>query len=160
MAKKRTRSSVLADNRRARHDYHILDTYEAGIELKGTEVKSLREGKATLAEAYVNIRNLEAYIVNWYIHPYEQGNRFNPDPLRDRKLLLHKREIIRLGQRIMEEGLTLIPLKLYRKRGLLKLEIAVARGKKQYDKRRAIEDRDVQRQMDRQMKDFNRHYSS
>lgn len=159
MAKKRRNSSVLADNRRARHDYHILDTYEAGIELKGTEVKSLREGKATLSEAYVTIRNLEAYIVNWYIHPYEQGNRFNPDPLRDRKLLLHKREILKLSQNIMEEGLTLIPLKLYRKQGLLKLEIAVARGKKQYDKRRAIEDRDMQRQMDRQMKDFNRQSS-
>lgn len=130
MAKKRTGSSTLADNRRARHDYHILDTYEAGIELKGTEVKSLREGRATLSEAYITIRNLQAYIVNWYIHPYEQGNRFNPEPLRDRKLLLHKREIMRLNQSIMEEGLTLIPLKLYRKRGLLKLEIAVARGKK------------------------------
>ena len=142
MAKKRTGSSTLADNRRARHDYHILDTYEAGIELKGTEVKSLREGRATLSEAYITIRNLQAYIVNWYIHPYEQGNRFNPEPLRDRKLLLHKREIMRLNQSIMEEGLTLIPLKLYRKRGLLKLEIAVARGKKQYDKRRAVEERE------------------
>ncbi len=159
MAKKRTGSSTLADNRRARHDYHILDTYEAGIELKGTEVKSLREGRATLSEAYITIRNLQAYIVNWYIHPYEQGNRFNPEPLRDRKLLLHKREIMRLNQSIMEEGLTLIPLKLYRKRGLLKLEIAVARGKKQYDKRRAVEERDTQRQIDRQMKDFNRHAS-
>lgn len=159
MAKKRTSSSVLADNRRARHDYHILDTYEAGIELKGTEVKSLREGKATLSEAYITIRGLQAYIVNWYIHPYEQGNRFNPEPLRDRRLLLHKREIIKLSQSIMEEGLTLIPLKLYRKRGLLKLEVAVARGKKQYDKRRAIEDRDAQRQIDRQMKDFNRQAS-
>ena len=144
------------NNRRARHDYHILETYEAGIELKGTEVKSLREGRATLSDSYVTVRNGEVFIVGWYISPYEQGNRYNPDPMRDRRLLLHKREILRLQQRVMEDGLTLIPLRLYRKQGLLKLEIAVARGKKQYDKRRAIEDRDLDRKMARQIKDFNR----
>ena len=154
--KKKHNSNVLANNRRARHDYHILETYEAGIELKGTEVKSLREGRATLSDSYVTVRNGEVFIVGWYISPYEQGNRYNPDPMRDRRLLLHKREILRLQQRVMEDGLTLIPLRLYRKQGLLKLEIAVARGKKQYDKRRAIEDRDLDRKMARQIKDFNR----
>ena len=140
---------VVAQNRRARHDYEILDTLEAGIVLSGTEVKSLRGGKASLAESYASIENDEAWVLQLHIPPYEQGNRFNPDPVRKRKLLLHRAEVDELERAVAQKGLTLIPLKLYFTRGRAKLLLGVARGKKTHDKRHAIAERDAKREMDR-----------
>ena len=140
---------VVAQNRRARHDYFVLDTVEAGIVLTGTEVKSLRQGKASLAEAYAAIENGEAFVLQMHIPPYEQGNRYNPDPVRRRKLLLHRAEIVKLDRAVSQKGQTLVPLKLYFSNGRAKLLVAVARGKKTHDKRQAIAERDVRREMDR-----------
>ncbi len=140
---------VVAQNRRARHDYFILDTYEAGIVLTGTEVKSLRGGKASLAEAYATVESGEAYVLQLHIPPYEQGNRMNPDPVRRRKLLLHHAEIVKLAKAVEQKGQTLIPLKLYFTRGRAKLLIAVGRGKKTHDKRQTLADRDARREVDR-----------
>lgn len=140
---------VVAQNRRARHDYFILDTYEAGIVLTGTEVKSLRGGKASLAEAYATIEGGEAYVLQLHIPPYEQGNRSNPDPVRRRKLLLHHAEIVKLAKAVEQKGQTLIPLKIYFTRGRAKLLVAVGKGKKTYDKRQTVADRDAKREMDR-----------
>jgi len=149
MAAEDSERKLIARNRRARYEYEILDTFEAGIALLGPEVKSLRAGKASLAEAYATIRGGEAFLVNAHFSPYEQAGRANPDPLRERKLLLHKREIARLASRVAEKGLTLVPLQLYFVRGRAKLELALARGKRRYDKREAIrrreQDRDLQR---------------
>lgn len=136
---------VLVQNRKARHNYTILETYEAGIALQGTEVKSIRNGKANIAESYAQIKNGECFIINMHISPYEQGNQFNHDPLRPRRLLLHKKEINRLIGKTQLQGLTLVPLKLYLKDGLVKVEIAVARGKQLHDKRDAIAKRDAER---------------
>lgn len=140
---------VIAQNRKARHDYFIEETYEAGIVLAGTEVKSIRQGKVNLKDSYADIRNGEIFINNMHISPYEMGNIANKDPVRSRKLLLHKREINRLLGYVQQKGLTLIPLRIYLKGGLVKVELAVAKGKKQYDKRQDIAKRDAQRDMDR-----------
>ncbi len=147
------KGKVLTDNRKARHDYHILETFEAGIELKGTEVKSLRQGKANLKDSYAQVANGELFLLNMHISPYEQGNRFNVDPLRPRKLLMHKKEIMRLLGKTKEEGLTLIPLNAYLSRGKVKIELALAKGKKLYDKREAAAEKTAKREIDKAMKE-------
>ncbi|MGI6157873.1 MAG: SsrA-binding protein SmpB [Saccharofermentanales bacterium] len=145
---------IIVDNRRARHEYHILRRLETGIVLTGTEVKSIRQGHLSLGEAYVTVRGGELYLIGAHISPYEQGNRFNPDPTRDRKLLAHKHEIRKLEADVAQKGMTLVPLKAYFRNGRVKLEIGVARGKKLYDKRQAIRDRSVERDMRRRLKDL------
>ena len=144
---------IIAQNRRARHDYQVLDSFEAGIALVGTEVKSLREGHLTFKDSYAEIRNGELFLVGAHIPPYEQGNVFNHEPERTRKLLMHKREIIRLGSQVQEKGLTLVPLKMYFKDGRAKVQVGLCRGKATYDKRQAIQDRQVKRELDRQLKE-------
>lgn len=144
---------MIANNKKARHDYFIEETYEAGIVLTGTEIKSARLGKVSIKESYARIEKEEMMIYGMNISPYEQGNRFNVDPLRPRKLLLHKREIRKLIGATKLKGLTLVPLIMYiNEAGLAKLEIALARGKKNYDKRDAIAKRDASRNMERAMK--------
>lgn len=143
---------VLASNRKAYHDYFVDDAQEAGIVLTGTEIKSVREGKINLRDSYVQIRAGQAFLMNAHISPYSQGNRANPDPKRDRKLLLHKREIRRLQAAVQEKGLTIVPLKVYLKNNRAKVEIALARGKKLYDKREAIAKRDVDREVRAELK--------
>ena len=142
---------VLADNRKAYHNYHMLEKMEAGIELFGTEVKSLRQGNFSLGDSYAQVKNGELWLINMHISPYEEGNRFNREPLRDRKLLMHKREIVRLF------GLTLIPTKIYLKNGLVKVEIALAKGKRDYDKRRTLMERDTDKAMRRAVKQGSRY---
>jgi SsrA-binding protein len=139
----------IARNRRARHDYTILDSWETGIALTGTEVKSLRNGKANLVDAYGIVKDGEVYLLNLHISPYEQGNQFNHDPTRTRKLLLHKREIRRLIGAVERQGLTLVPLELYFKGGIAKVRLALARGKKVHDKRDDARKRDDEREMAR-----------
>jgi len=143
---------VIASNRRARHEYEILDSFEAGIVLSGPEVKSLRAGKASLGDAYAEVRRGEVYLLNAHIGAYEQAGRANAPPLRERKLLLHRYEIARLAGRVVERGLTLIPLQLYFKDGRAKVELALARGKRQYDKRQAIRKRESDRDLQRVMR--------
>ena len=151
MAKKQRK--LIANNKKARHDYFIEETFEAGIVLTGTEIKSARLGKVSIKESYARIEKEEVIIYGMNISPYEQGNRFNVDPLRPRKLLLHKREIRKLIGATKLKGLTLIPLTMYiNEAGMAKLEIALARGKKNYDKREAIAKRDASRNMERAMK--------
>lgn len=140
---------VITTNRKARHDYTILDTFEAGIALRGTEVKSLRGGKANLKDSFARVDHGEIVLYNMHISPYDLGNRFNHDPLRPRKLLLHREEIRRLAGKVAERGLTIVPLRLYFKHGIAKVELALAKGKKMYDRREAIAERDVRRDMDR-----------
>ena len=140
---------VVAQNRRARHDYFILETLEAGLVLKGTEVKSLRQGKASLAEAYATVENGEVFVLHLHIPPYEQGNRWNQDPVRPRKLLLHDSEIAMLQRAVSRRGQTIVPLKLYFSRGRAKLLLGVAKGKKTHDKRHSIAERDANREIDR-----------
>ena len=142
----------VAVNRKAYHDYSILDTYEAGLALKGTEVKSLREGKVNLRESFAQFENNELYLMNMHISPYAFGNIFNVDPKRKRKLLLHRWEIDRLKGQVQEKGLTLVPLRIYFKRGYAKIELALAKGKKLYDKRRALAEKDAQREMEKEIK--------
>lgn len=143
-------------NRRARHDYEILETFDAGIVLTGTEIKSVRARRVALRDAYAAIENGEAWLHNMHISPYEPGNRFNPDPKRRRKLLLHKREISRLLGRTVEKGLTLVPLRVYLQRGYAKVELGLARGKRQYDKRKAIAEREARREEERALADRQR----
>ena len=143
---------IIATNKKARHDYFIDETYEAGMELCGTEVKSLRAAKANIRDSYVRIRHGEAFVVGMHISPYEQGNIYNVDPLRDRRLLLHKREINKLFGLIQQQGLTLVPLSVYLKNGRMKLEIGVARGKKLYDKRADLREKAVRRENERKYK--------
>ena len=147
---------TIVQNRKARHDYFIEETYEAGIALTGTEVKSLRLGKANLQDSYAVIKNGEVFVHGLHISPYDMGNRFNHDPLRVKKLLLHKYEINKLIGHTQKKGLTLIPLSLYFKKGKVKVELAVAKGKKLYDKREDIARKDAMREIDRRMKDFSR----
>lgn len=147
----------IAQNKKARHDYFIEETYECGIELVGTEVKSLREGKVNLKDSYASITEGEVFVKNMHISPYEKGNIFNKDPLRERKLLLHKREILKLIGKIKEKGYSLIPLSLYFKNSKVKLELALARGKKLYDKRDDIAKKDASREIDRRMKESSRY---
>ena len=143
---------LIVDNRRARHDFHLSDRVEAGVVLSGTEVKALREGKATLQQAYAEVRDGEAWLVGLHIPEYVQANRANHEPDRPRKLLLHRREIDRLYGQVREKGFTLVPTRLYFKDGRVKVELAVARGKEQRDKRRDLADRDAKRQMERAFK--------
>lgn len=146
----------IAENRRARHDYFIEDTFEAGIALTGTEVKSLRQGKGNLQDSYAQIsgNGREIFLLNCHISPYDFGNRFNHEPLRDRKLLMHKDEIRRLFSKVREKGLTLVPLQIYfNERGRVKVELALARGKKLYDKREDIAERDAKRNIDKAIKE-------
>ena len=149
MADDDSNNRSIATNRRARHDYEILETVEAGLVLRGTEVKSLRDSQVTFKDAYATIRNNEAWLRGCHINPYSHGTDANHDPERDRKLLLHRREINRLNGRIAERGLTLIPLRLYLKGGRVKLELGLARGRKTHDKRSAIKEREVRREMDK-----------
>jgi SsrA-binding protein len=143
---------LVASNRRARFDYEILDTFEAGIELRGPEVKSLRAGKASLNEAYAMLRGGEAFLVNAHINPYEQAGRENSDPRRERRLLLHKREILRLQGQVAERGRTLVPLALYFRGGRAKIELALARGKRRFDKRETIRRREEEREVARALR--------
>jgi len=143
---------IIAKNKRARHDYHIEDSVEAGIVLKGTEVKSVRLGKVQLVDSYARIEKGEVFVHGMHVSPYEQGNRFNVEPRRRRKLLLHKTEIRRLNRQVLEKGMTLIPLSVYLKRGRVKIEIGVCRGKRTHDKRRAIAERDADREMERELR--------
>ena len=144
---------LVANNKKARHDYFIDEVYEAGLVLTGTEIKSVRQGKVSIKESYARIKDGEMMIYGMNISPYEQGNRFNVDPLRERKLLLHKQEIRKLFQQQTMKGLTIVPLKMYiNEEGLAKVEIGLARGKKNYDKREDIARRDAKRDMDRRMK--------
>jgi SsrA-binding protein len=147
-----TGTKPIAENRRARHDYHLLDRVEAGIVLTGTEVKSLREGRVTLAQAYADIRDMEAWLVGADIAVYDQGNSANHEPGRDRKLLLKRGEIASLLGSVREKGQTIVPTRLYFKDGKVKVELALARGKEKGDKRRDIADRDAKRQMERALK--------
>ena len=143
---------TIAVNRRARHDYTIEDTLEAGLVLTGTEIKSVREHRVNIAEAYVRIDHGEAWLIGAHIAPYEQGNRNNHEPTRTRKLLLHRDQIAELVGRVQSKGFTLVPLRLYIRDGHAKLEIGIARGKKTHDKRRAIAERDMRRELARETK--------
>ncbi|MCD6165893.1 SsrA-binding protein [candidate division KSB1 bacterium] len=143
---------IIATNRKARHDYQILNTFEAGIVLQGTEVKSLRQGKANLKDSYAIIKNGELFLLNMHISPYSHGTAYNHDPLRTRKLLLHRHEIRRLIGQVQEKGLTLVPLKIYFKNGIAKVELALVRGKKLYDRRQDIARRDAERELQRESK--------
>jgi SsrA-binding protein len=140
---------TIVRNRRARHEYHVLQTWEAGLVLQGTEVKSLREGRANLQDAFARLDNGELWLHNLHISPYEAGNRFNHDPLRPRKMLLHRGEIRKLIGQVEQKGLTLVPLELYFTRGVAKATLALVRGKKLHDKREDLKRRDAERDMER-----------
>ena len=148
----KTEKKLIANNKKAYHDYFILEKYEAGLVLHGTEVKSLRMGKCSIKEAFIRVEDGEMYIYGMHISPYEKGNIFNKDPLRVRKLLLHKLEIRRLMSKIKEKGYTLVPLQVYFKGSLVKVEIGLARGKKLYDKRQDIAKKDQRREAERDFK--------
>ncbi|MGV2791450.1 UNVERIFIED_CONTAM: SsrA-binding protein SmpB [Clostridium perfringens] len=154
---KRKDNKTLAENRKARHDYFVDEAMEAGIALVGTEVKSIRNGRVNLKDCYADINNREIFINNMHISPYEQGNIFNVDPLRKRKLLLHKSEIQRLIGIVQQQGVALIPLSLYLKNERVKVNLGVCRGKKNYDKRDTMLEKAHKREMDRQLKERNRY---
>jgi len=141
--------SALATNRAASHEFHLFERFEAGVVLTGTEVKSIRAGRANLKEGYVKVRDGEVFLIGAHVSPYDPGGRENPDPVRERKLLLNAREIRKLAKETSAPGITIVPIKLYLKDGRVKLEIAVAKGKKAYDKREAIAKKDVEREMAR-----------
>lgn len=151
-------TKTIAQNKKARHNYFILETLEAGIELYGTEVKSIRQGRVNLTDAYASIDNGEVFVKGMNISPYEQGNIFNRDPLRHRKLLLHKNQIRKLIGQLQQQGYALIPLSLYLKGSLVKVSLGVAKGKKLYDKRDDMATRDAKRAMDRALKERNQQY--
>ncbi len=150
------KSAVIAQNKKAYHDYFVEEEYEAGISLAGTEVKSVREGKVNLKDSYVSVKTGEAFLIGAHISPYEKGNIFNRDPLRSRKLLLHKREIGKIIGLSQQDGYTLIPLKMYFKGSYVKVLLGVCRGKKNYDKRAAIAEKDSKRRIDRAIKEQSR----
>ena len=152
MSKDNSSFKLIANNKKAYHDYFIEDKYEAGIALFGTEIKSLRQGKCSVKESYIRIENGEVYIVGMHISPYEKGNIFNKDPLRTRKLLLHKQEIRKLTGKLTEQGYTIVPLQVYLKGSLIKVEIGLAKGKKLYDKRQDIAKKDAKREAERDFK--------
>ncbi len=152
MAEKTNNIKTLAQNKKARYEYFIEETYEAGIELAGTEVKSVRQGKVNLTDAYADIRNGEVFVKQMNISPFEKGNIFNRDPLRERKLLLHKKEILKLIGKLNQDGYTLVPLSVYLKGSLVKVSIALAKGKKLYDKRADIAKKDAKRNIERTLK--------
>ncbi|OJG70353.1 SsrA-binding protein [Enterococcus phoeniculicola] len=147
---------LIAQNKKARHDYAVLDTMEAGMVLQGTEIKSIRNSRINLKDGFVRVRNGEAFLYNVHISPYEQGNIFNHDPLRTRKLLLHKKQIARLVGETKNTGITIVPLKVYIRDGYAKVLIGIAKGKKQYDKREDLKRKDVDRQISRTLKSFSR----
>ena len=149
----RPTEKVFATNRKAYHDYHVLESLEAGLVLTGTEIKSIRAGKVNLRDGYARVQGKEAWLYNVHVSPYDQGNRYNHEPMRPRKLLLHKGEIGRLAGKSEEQGLTLVPLRIYERKGHAKVELAVVRGKKQYDKREAIAQREAKREIDRAVKE-------
>ncbi len=149
---------IITENRKARHDYTVEESFEAGIELKGTEVKSMRAGRANLKDSFAIIENGELYLYGMHISPYEQGNIFNVDPLRPRKLLMHKKEILRLLGKTKEQGLTLVPLKAYFKKDKIKIELALAKGKKLYDKREAAAEKSAKREIEKAMKEHSRDF--
>ncbi|AFM02289.1 MULTISPECIES: SsrA-binding protein SmpB [Desulfitobacterium] len=149
---------VISDNRKAYHDYFVEEKLEAGIILTGTEIKSIRNGRVNLKDSYARIENGEVWLYQLHISPYEQGNRFNHDPLRKRKLLLNRSEIIKLIGKVQQQGLTLIPTKIYLKHGLAKIELGVCRGKKNYDKRQDIAERDAKREIERHFRDQGKNY--
>jgi SsrA-binding protein len=150
-------AETVAVNRRARHEYNITDTFEAGLVLTGTEIKSIRAGKANLADAYARVEKGEAWLIGAHIAPYEAGNRYNHEPRRDRKLLLHRSEIDQLMGRASAKGLTVVPLRLYiTGKGRAKVELGLARGKQLHDKRRSIAERDMRRDVEREMADAQR----
>lgn len=150
-------TSLIAQNKKAYHDYFVDETYEAGISLAGTEVKSIREGRVNLKDSYISLKTGEAFVLGMHISPYEKGNIFNKDPLRARKLLLHKREISKLIGLSQQDGYTLVPLKMYFKNSYVKVEVGVCRGKKNYDKRAAIAEKDSKRRIDRALKEHQRY---
>ncbi|HON42128.1 MAG TPA: SsrA-binding protein SmpB [Bacillota bacterium] len=152
MSNEKTHEKLVATNRKARHEYFIEETYEAGIALTGTEIQSVRQGRVSLGDAYAEVRGSEVFLVNSHIAEYDYGNRFNHNPRRPRKLLLHKSEIRRLDSRVRERGYTIVPLRMYLRGGLAKLEIGLARGKKTWDKREDIAKRNVQREIERTAK--------
>lgn len=152
MAAKKETQKLIANNKKAFHDYFIDETYEAGIALHGTEVKSMRMGKCSIKESFIRIENGEVFVYGMHISPYEKGNIFNKDPLRVKKLLMHKYEINKLAGKIAEKGYTLVPLQVYFKEGRVKVEIGLARGKKLYDKRQDIAKKDQRREVQREFK--------
>lgn len=152
MSNRDSPSKVIATNRRAAHDYEVLESLEAGLVLRGTEIKSLRVGRVNLREAYARIEHGETWLLGAHIAPYEAGNRYNHDPQRPRKLLLHRQQIARLAGMVAQRGLTLVPLKLYIKNDVAKLELAVARGRRAFDKRAVLAEREAQREMERALK--------
>lgn len=152
MAKEASNFKLIANNKKARHDYFLEETFEAGVELHGTEVKSLRQGNCSIKEAFVHIENGEIIIYGMHISPYEKGNIFNKDPMRPKRLLMHKKEIARLLGKIKEKGYTLVPVQVYFKGSRVKVEIALARGKKLYDKRQDIAKKDARREAERDFK--------
>ena len=153
---KQEKIKIICDNRKARHEYHFLETHEAGIELHGTEVKSLRTGKSNIQDAFARVEKGEVWLHNMHISPYEMGNRFNHEPKRPRRLLLHKQEIDRLFQKAREKGLTIIPTKVYFSGSRAKVELALAKGKKLFDKREDLVERAVRRDTERAMKERSR----
>lgn len=157
MGKKNANVKIVCENRKARHDYFIHETYEAGIVLVGTEVKSLRAGKANLKDSFARIKNNEIFLDNMHISPYEQGNIFNHDPIRARKLLMHKVEIVKLSSKVKEKGYTLVPLKVYFSKGRAKLQLGLATGKKNYDKRQALAEKAAKRDVERALKERQRY---
>ena len=152
MAKQRESQKLIANNKKAYHDYFIEENYEAGIALHGTEVKSMRQGKCSIKESFIRIENGEVYVYGMHVSPYEKGNIFNKDPLRVKKLLLHRQDINRLAGKVAEKGLTLVPLQVYFKEGRVKVEIGLARGKKLYDKRQDIAKKDQRREAEKEFK--------
>lgn len=152
MAKEKEPQKLIANNKKAYHDYFIDETYEAGISLHGTEVKSMRMGKCSIKESFIRIENGEVFVYGMHVSPYEKGNIFNKDPLRVKKLLLHKSEINKLAGKVAEKGYTLVPLQVYFKNGRVKTQIGLARGKKLYDKRESIAKKDQRREMERDFK--------
>ena len=153
MSLKKPGIKIVAENRRARHEYHIHETFEAGLVLTGTEIKSLRAGRANLTDSYAKIENKELFLISAHISPYDQGNRFNHEPRRTRKLLMHRAEIMRPLGKTREKGFTLVPLKVYLTHGLAKVELALASGKDLYDKRQAAAEHDAKREVDRVLRD-------
>ena len=155
---KKQATKIVAQNKKAYHDYFVDDKYEAGIALYGTEVKSIRQGSINLKDSYCSVKNGELFVIGMHISPYEKGNIFNREPLRDRKLLMHKREIMKLGGLVTQKGYTLVPLSLYFSGKNVKVELGLCRGKKLYDKRDSIAEKQADREMDRRMKDTSRRY--
>ena len=155
---KKPMTKVVAQNKKAYHDYFVDEKYEAGISLFGTEVKSIRQGSVNLKDSYCSIKNGELFVIGMHVSPYEKGNIFNREPLRDRKLLMHKREIMKLHGLVAQKGFSLIPLSLYFSGKNVKLELGLCRGKKLYDKRDSLAEKQADREMDRRMKDSSRRY--